>query len=372
MKLTECQQVFFALLKAGLWEKGTRLSQFSPIDCDAIYKLAEEQSVIGLIAAGLEHVEDMTLTKQQVMPFMKIVISLEPRNIAMDAFIGALLFDMRESCIRALLVKGQGVAQCYERPHWRSSGDIDILVDIDSYEIAKSFLLPFASSSEKEDMDKLHLGMVIDSWNVELHGTLHCSLSESINKQIDLLQEESFKKANFRIWNNEGTEVLLPGIDEDVIFIFAHILQHFFRGGIGLRQICDWTRLLWTYRDTIDRTLFENRITQMNLMAEWKAFGAFAVDYLGMPVEALPFYDSSPRWQRKARRICSFILRVGNFGHNRDRSYFNKYPYLIRKTISFHYILNDFLHHLIIFPRTSLRVFGRRLKGGTEAVVKGK
>jgi hypothetical protein len=27
-------------------------------------------------------------------------------------------------------------------------------------------------------------------------------------------------------------------------------------------------------------------------MSEWKAFGAFAIEYLGMPVEAMPFGKS--------------------------------------------------------------------------------
>lgn len=366
------QASFFSLLKAGLWEQSVRLSPYSSIDFDELYKLAEEQSVVGLLAAGLEHVEDMALAKQQVLPFMKQVFALENRNESMNGFIATIVEKMSVEGILTLLVKGQGIAQCYERPSWRSAGDIDFLLSEENYSKAKGFLLPLASSIEEEDVVRRHFGMTIGSWNVELHGALHCDLSGHINDQTDTILSELFEKGDFRIWHNGGVDVYLPGVNEDAVFVFTHILHHFFYGGIGLRQLCDWARLLWTYRDTIDRTLLEKRITQMNIMAEWKAFGAFAVDYLGIHVEALPFYDPSPRWRRKARRICSFILQVGNFGHNRDRSYFKKYPYLIRKTISFHYILNDFLHHLIIFPRTSLRVFGRRLKGGTEAVVKGK
>ena len=42
----------------------------------------------------------------------------------------------------------------------------------------------------------------------------------------------------------------------------------------------------------------------------------------------MPLYDSSPRWHRKARRINSYILEVGNFGHNRASSYTNHTTYL--------------------------------------------
>ena len=367
-----CEAPFLALLRAGLWEKSVRLLPFSPIDFDALYKLTEEQSVVGLIAAGLEHVEDMTLEKRQVMPFMKRIITLESRNASMNGFIASLYTKMREAGIQALLVKGQGIAQCYERPMWRAAGDVDLLFDAENYEKAKTFLIPMASSVDREDVPRRHLGMTIDSWTIELHGTLHGGLSRYTNEQIDQIQEEMFRCHSFRTWKNGGADILLPGETTDSIFIFIHILQHFFRYGIGIRQICDWTRLLWTYRDSIDRTLLDQRITQMRLMTEWKSFAAFAVAYLGMPVEAMPLYDSSPRWHRKARRINTYILEVGNFGHNRASSYTNRTTYISRKTLSFRYRLGDFLRHLAIAPRTSLKVFGRTLVIGMKAVGRGE
>ena len=71
-------------------------------------------------------------------------------------------------------------------------------------------------------------------------------------------------------------------------------MHHFTPGaileeGVGLRQVCDWCRLLWTYKDSLNYGLLEQRIKRAGLMSEWKAFGAYAVDYLGMPVEAIPF-----------------------------------------------------------------------------------
>ena len=69
-------------------------------------------------------------------------------------------------------------------------------------------------------------------------------------------------------------------------------------------------------------------------MSEWKAFSALAVEWLGTPVEAMPSYSSSALIRWKVRRILGFVMETGNFGHNRDMSYYNRYPYLIRKAIS--------------------------------------
>ena len=46
-------------MRAGLWEKEARLSQFGEVDYEEIMGLAEEQSVDGLVTAGLEHVTDV-------------------------------------------------------------------------------------------------------------------------------------------------------------------------------------------------------------------------------------------------------------------------------------------------------------------------
>ena len=59
------QKAFLALVKAGLWEKEARLSQFGKVDYEKVMLLAEEQSVAGLVTAGLEHVTDEDATKDR-------------------------------------------------------------------------------------------------------------------------------------------------------------------------------------------------------------------------------------------------------------------------------------------------------------------
>ena len=51
--MSEKQEAFLELLRAGLWEKEARLSQFGRVDYEEVMRLAEEQSVAGLVTAGL-------------------------------------------------------------------------------------------------------------------------------------------------------------------------------------------------------------------------------------------------------------------------------------------------------------------------------
>ena len=372
MSFNRNQQAFLELLRAGLWESDARLMPYGGIDYNDICHIAEEQSVEGIVAAGLEHVMDVKAPKEIALSFAGAALQLESRNVAMNGFIEQLTSAMRDAGIYALLMKGQGVAQCYERPNWRSAGDIDFLLCEDNYEKAKQLLIPEASSVEPEGAYGKHLGMIIDSWSVELHGSLRSGLSRSVDQTLDSIQEDYFSSGDVRGWMNGRTQVFLPGANGDALYVFTHILQHFYKGGIGLRQICDWCRLLYAYRDSLNHGLLESRIRKMGLMTEWRAFGAFAVEFLGMSTEAMPFYSSSWKWKRKADRICTFVLDVGNFGHNRDMSYIRKYPYFIRKCRSFGRRCSDLWRHARVFPMDTLRFFPVIVFNGLRAAARGE
>ena len=364
--------VFYELLRAGLWEKEVRLLPYGEIEFSVIQRMAEEQSVVGLIAAGLEHAIDVNVQKKDVLQFIGQTIQLEGMNLAMNSFIGMMVEKMRKEDIDTLLLKGQGIAYCYEKPLWRACGDVDLFLNDDSYEKAKVFLTPLASSTEKEYTREKHMGMIIEPWVVELHGRLYCGLSSRIEKELDDVYSDTFGGGNVRTWNNDHLQVCLLSPENDAFYVFTHILQHFYKGGIGLRQICDWCRLLWTYRNTMDVAKLKQRLCRSGLMSEWKAFGAFAVESLGMDAEAVPFYSDDYRWKRKAERILEFIMMSGNFGHNRDRSYFEKYPYLVRKCISFGRRVGDLFRHARIFPLDSLRFFPRLLINGVRSAARGE
>ena len=366
------KEAFFELVRAGLWEKEARLSQFDNINYAAILQLAEEQSVVGLVTAGLEHVVDVKVPQKMLLQFIGSTLQIEQQNKDMNVFLARLIEKLRKEDVYAILVKGQGIAQCYENPLWRASGDIDLLLSSNNYDRAKKVLMPLASEVEGEYTHFKHQAMTINDCVVELHGTMHSRLSRRVDKQVDAVQNDVFFGGNVRSWDNSGTIVFLPAPNNDVIFVFTHILHHFFFEGIGLRQICDWCRLLWKYREEIDRTGLAFRLDAMGILSEWKAFAMFAVEYLGMPVEAIPLYSPDARWKRKAYKICADVLKVGNFGHKREQAPGLSQPYLIRKFISFWTHLGFVLRHFTIFPKDSVAFFGGVLRSGLYAAVRGE
>ena len=323
------------------------------VDWEKVYQLAQEQSVQGIVLSGLEELKakgiELSIPKVLLLQWIGEVQVIEQRNKEMNAFIAELIEKLRKNDIYALLVKGQGIAQCYEKPLWRSSGDIDLLLSVSNYDKAKDVLLPLATDVETEYTHFKHLGITIDGWVVELHGTLHSRLSKRVDRMIDKMQGNVFFGGNVRSWDNNGTQVFIPAPNEDVIFVFTHIVHHFYIEGVGLRQICDWCRLLYTYRDSLNYGLLESRIQEAGLMSEWKAFYNLASRYLGMPDLDGSLMACDSQFDKKADRIMEFVMETGNFGHNRHNAY--------GKLISLWQKTKDFVRHAQVFPLDSIKFY---------------
>ena len=358
-------EVFFLLVRAGLLGRteGAECLQQDGVDWDEVYQLAEEQRVVGLIAEGIEIIQ-----KKRGINFSKLAphkwalrlvsktLHLEQSNRDMNHFIAKLISRMQARDIYALLLKGQGVAQCYEKPLRRNCGDVDLLLNEENYRKATEFLKPFASAMEAENPYKKHLGMTIARWSVELHGSMRCGFSKRIDKELDKIQDDTFRTNNYTTWMNEEVPVFMLGKENNVLYVFVHLLNHFYKGGVGIRQICDWCRLLWTYRDSLDVRMLEVRLRNMGLMSEWKAFGMYAAEYLGMPVEVLPFYVNDEKWERKAKQIQQFILKIGHTEANSKMAH-GSVSFLKRKQMSATQRFGYMVNHLTIFPLDTLRFF---------------
>ena len=105
-------KVFFELVKAGLFSHteitdstenlvpSFKLQVSSDVDWGEVYRLAEEQSVVGLVSAGLDwfKVNDSRFTVPQAvaLQFIGQTLQIEQRNKAMNAFVADLITKLRK------------------------------------------------------------------------------------------------------------------------------------------------------------------------------------------------------------------------------------------------------------------------------------
>ena len=114
----ENQKAFLGLVRAGLWAdvETTELRNYGiteSVDWGEVYRLASEQSVLGLVLQGIERLRsaniNLNLSKNLLLQWIGEVQILEQQNKDMNAFITQLVQKMREAGIYTVLVKGQGV-----------------------------------------------------------------------------------------------------------------------------------------------------------------------------------------------------------------------------------------------------------------------
>ena len=182
------QSSFLELVKGGLWEKDVELRKYGATDFDEVMRLAEEQSIVGLVTAGLERVVDVKVPQEWTLQFIGSTLQIEQTNNGMNAFVAKLIDHLTKQGFYALLMKGQGIAQCYEKPLWRSSGDVDLFLSDDNYKKAAKSLKAIATCVDEENVYYKHLAMTIESWSVELHGTLRSGLWKGIDRVLDDVQ----------------------------------------------------------------------------------------------------------------------------------------------------------------------------------------
>ena len=96
-----------------------------------------------------------------------------------------------------------------------------------------------------------------------------------------------------------------------------HAFVHFLNSGIGLRQVCDWTRLLATRHEDIDKLLLEKYFRKVRLLRAAKSFRDISPHYLGLPEDNLPFSVKS--MERAGEILLDDIFATGNFGQHDAR-----------------------------------------------------
>ena len=89
-------QSFFALVRTGLWsDVNLDLWIEGTTDWQEVHRLATEQSVLGLVLAGLEH-SDMKPHQALLLQWIGEVQLIEQRNKEMNGFIAELIEKLRK------------------------------------------------------------------------------------------------------------------------------------------------------------------------------------------------------------------------------------------------------------------------------------
>jgi hypothetical protein len=369
--MNEKSQILFrALLKNALWETPLNYT-FEPTteQWNQIMAFARKQTVTALIAESILrheqmwHLED-TLKKKLQMTVIRNVQDHERLNRVLAEVVDLL----SKHNIRAVLLKGQGVAQNYLKPNLRCCGDIDLYIGAENYEKACNIVADIVDNLDDALESHKHLHLEYKGVTVELHLIAERLDGKKRNDYLHALTIDTLEKGPLPFYCFNGVNVYVPADAYNAFYIFEHLWHHFLTSGIGLRQICDWTRFLHVHKDTIDRTRLERDLKHLGLWYPWLIFASIAVEQIGLPAEECPFYNVL--YSGEALRIMRMITREGNFGkYSPER--LNKEPksYISRKFSSFQQQTRRYILLSRIFPREILIRYGYFLSNSLRRVL---
>lgn len=353
------EREFLELLKAGLWGSQLDLSVFGKdTDWDVVYQLAKEQTVIGVITDGLSALpKENHGARPTMMQFFARTMNLEDENRRMNSFVPQLMTQLERKGVHSMLLKGAGVATCYRQPLHRVVGDIDLLVmDAEEYQKARTLMLMIAEEVENEDVGRKHSTFRYKGMTIEIHGNFRFNINKQCRLHTPAWKKNRLAEGGRHIEEGLLKGAILPPVQFDVLFIFAHLLAHYIGGGIGLRQVSDWLVFLKEHIAKINLQILEEDLDFLGLRKYWEVFGAMAVDQLGFPEELMPLYNKKNI--KKGRIVLQNIFKTGNFGTKQKQEQLKEGANPIaKKAVTFWGQIPVYARNLRVFPKDTLWCF---------------
>lgn len=368
------QEQFFILLRIGLWGGIADPLKFPPeTNWKEIYRLSQQQTVVGVVYDGLSTLPTSSQPEPVLLrQWYTHVMKIEQSHELLDQQLTKIIPLMHSEGIYPVLLKGQGVAQNYPNPIRRQCGDIDLYVgkkDCKKATLILSRLGAQAESKTKKNNSK-HESFYLNKVNIELHFLVEKLRNPFYNRRFQQWTEYHLKREKINTWHINSTGILLPPINFDALYIFTHIYHHFISGGVGLRQLCDWTLYLHAFRNKIEQQELFKDLKALGLIHAWQIFGHIAVEKLGLANKEFPFYTGN--YNKHSQKILDNIFQTGNFGfYNPDHE---KHPsgYFSGKLHSFSLKQKRLLSILPILPKDVLTFYLWYCYSGINNILTGK
>ncbi len=310
--------LFFELLQIALGRKKAFSQGLSLREWLGLYKKSEEQAVSGVMLSGLDKFSSTQRPPQGLLlQWIGVGQIIVQRNAVMDNAVVSLCKQLNAQNIRFLVVKGQTIAALYPQKGSRQCGDIDFIVHPSDW--FRAYRL-FADELGEESIDthsEKHVEWEKDGISYEMHRWLNDFASKIHQRYWDeAVMKEAWEQPYSVEINGYHVPTLVP--IHNVLFVFVHLFYHLINEGVGLRQFVDWYILIDSLEFNVDT--LEKHLKEIGLNDAFCGCGAVLTDYLGLPKEKFPFTISKKHHER-AHNIVENILKVGNFGHNRQYSH---------------------------------------------------
>lgn len=300
---------FFDLIKVALERKVCLSGTPSAEEWKEIYKLAKQQTLVGVLFYALER-----LPKEQRPPKALIlqwyasteIIQEQNRQVNEDAV--KICNLVRKDGMRCVVLKGQGIATYYPNPSLRQCGDIDLWIE-GGYKKVIAYL---RSKGNVKDIRYIHADYNAPiKTEVEIHYKPTYFYNPVFLKRINTFFEKQNDLFDNKIYLSDGDNyIYAPTVEFNRFYIIQHIYRHYFGEGIGLRQMMDYYYVLLKggTKESKQRTIDLFQQTGM------KKFAGATMWVLQQVFEMEDKYLLCNPNKKAGKQLLDEIMLAGNFG----------------------------------------------------------
>lgn len=213
--------------------------------------------------------------------------------------------------IRAVLMKGAGLAALYPAPERRAWGDVDLFVGKKQYHPAAKVMrdtFPNALKFDEELDHYKHYNLIADGVSIEIH-RVSIGLSHPRDvRRYARMEAQGLMNSDERLVIR-GAEVRVPEPTFNALMVFLHSWEHMLTQGANIRQLCDLALLLHHYHARIDARRLKGYLRSLALTDVWQLYMWILVNCLGLPEEDAWFYTKDEGLARRAQSLTDALLQ---------------------------------------------------------------
>ena len=320
------EEILFEILRGELWGTKLSFSELSHEEYTDLIDMANKQTVTGLVGDCLIK-NGVKLEREDALSLYAKMKAIEKANAQVNENLVSFVNFMERKGVDYIIVKGQVAGTFYPNPDARMSGDVDLYFVGDNYEKIKSLVEQRLGKQLSKLSDGKHVEFDVNGVIFELHNKLSQLATQKHQAYWDQMIDHAIQEKTDTV-NILGKDIHTLSATYNALYIFVHLFFHMTASGVGLRQLCDWARVLAQSAfqvssskfqvNKIDANRLEEILKELGYFKAYKAMGAFLVEYLGLPEEQFPFpvTEKDRKW---VNTIKKNIIKNGNFGRSRRK-----------------------------------------------------
>lgn len=363
-------RLFFEFLQVAIGNRESLSRELSDNEWQVVFRLLKEHALLGVGFTAVErlHANGVVCPMQLRMQWYALVVQIERRNEQLNVLCKKVTEQYEHDGLSTCILKGQGNILNYPKRLGvrRQSGDVDVWatsINDDGLRIKDNGIaIAVHTGKNKVEYVEYHGHKAIREYvmmqyrlkGIDAHPKAcyhHIDAPDMDGIEVEIHYRPTFCRSFIRnrrmlkwfdihasecMSNRTSDGFSVPTASFNMVYQMAHLFEHYFECGIGLRQMMDyyftlqvWHSEMMDFKNTQSQGMWSEGlgtsvISKTEVMSVLRSFGmgkfASAVMFVLQEVFAMPthYYICEPN-EKEGRKLLNEIMQGGNFGQYETR-----------------------------------------------------